>query len=327
MPTNVSPEYKAAEARYRAAKTPEERLAALEEMGSKLNKHKGTEKLYADIKRRIKQLRQEQAKSAQKRGFSITVDREGAGQVALAGLPNAGKSSLVAGFTRATPEVADYPFTTRVPVPGMLYYEDVGIQLLDMPPVSPEYTEGWVYSMIRTADAVLLVFDLTAADPTADIESARALLMDGARVPLLSRDEARAADDPKLAAKPAILIGTRLDVPGAGDMLELVREFYPGFDVIGVGNGGEGRDALPRALFDLLLLMRVYSKTPGKEADRSRPYVLERGATLLDFAGLVHKDFAEKLSYARAWGTGKFDGQRIQRDHVLADGDVIELHL
>jgi len=326
MPTNVTPEYKAAEARYRAAKTPEERLAALEEMASKLPKHKGTEKLFADIKRRIKQLRQEEAKRTARRGFSVNVEPEGAGQVALVGLPNAGKSSLLAALTRALPEVADYPFTTRRPIPGMMQFEDVGIQLVDLPPVSEEYTEGWVYSIARGAEAVLLIFDLTAPDPTADIEAVRALLSAGSKLVLLARDEAPPSDL-RIAGRPTIFVGTRLDVPGADEMLELVREVYPGFDVLGASTEGPGLDELPRAVFDLLRLMRVYAKTPGKEAELTKPFVLKRGETLLDFAGRVHKDFAERLSFARAWGEGKFDGQRIQRDHLLQDGDIVELHM
>src|SRR5262245_26187244 len=138
MTTNLAPEYKAAEARYRAARTDEERLEALEVMASTLNKHKGTEKLYADIKRRIKQLRETQESRAPKRGFAVRVDREGAAQVALAGPPNAGKSSLVAALTKAKPEVADYPFTTQAPVPGMAFFEDAPLQLVDLPPTSEE---------------------------------------------------------------------------------------------------------------------------------------------------------------------------------------------
>jgi hypothetical protein len=326
MPTNVAPEFKSAEARYRAARTDEERLEALEEMASTLNKHKGTEKLYADIKRRMKQLRESQEKKAQKRGFAIKVEREGAAQLALCGPPNAGKSSLTRALTNATPEVGDYAFTTRAPVPGMMRHEDVGLQLVDLPAMAAEYTESWVYAIVRTADAVVLVFDLTAADPTADIEGTRALLLEHAKVPLLGRGEAPPAD-PRLAARPAVLVGTRLDVPGADEMLGLLRELYPRFPVLGVGAGGLGTDAIPRAGYELLDLVRVYAKSPGKEPDRTRPFVLKRGATLLDFAGRVHKDFVEKLAFARLWGAGKFAGQRVQRDYVLEEGDVIELHL
>jgi ribosome-interacting GTPase 1 len=326
MPTNVSPEYKDAEARYRAAKTDEEKLEALERMASTLNKHKGTEKLYSDIKRRIKVLKEAEEKQTAKHGFALKVEREGAGQVVLVGPPNVGKSALLAGMTHAKPEIADYPFTTRVPMPGMMRFEDVGIQLVDLPPVPTPHVEGLIYGIIRTADAVIVVFDLTSLDPTAEIESMRALLLEGAKVPLLAKGEAAAADQ-RLASKPGLLVGTHLDVPGAIDMLDLVREAYPRLGALGFGQGMEASDEIPRAAFEMLSLVRVYAKSPGKPADKSKPFVLDKGSTLLDFAAHVHKDFAQKLSFARVWGEGKFDGQRVQRDYVLSDKDVVELHM
>lgn len=339
MPTNVTPEYKAADARYRAARTDEERLDALEEMGRTLNKHKGTEKLYADIKSRIKQLRTSLEKKGKAHGFSVKVEREGAGQLVLLGAPNVGKSSVLAALTHATPDIADYPFTTHAPVPGMMMFEDVGIQLVDLPPVSAQHTESWLYSLVRNADAALLVFDAAAADPSADIESTRALCGEH-HVPLCGRDEDMGvhAGDPRLAPKRTILVGTHVDVPGAADIVVLLRDLYPAFEIVGVEAGPdvvegpvEGRarreSPLPRLVFDMLSLLRVYSKAPGKEADRSKPFVFHRGATLHDFATRVHKDFAEKLAYARVWGEGKFDAQRVHRDYALMDGDVIELHL
>lgn len=325
MPTNVSPEYKDAEARYRAAKSDEERLEALERMASTLNKHKGTEKLYADIKRRIKQLREAEEKHSAKRGFVLKVEREGAGQVVLVGPPNVGKSSVLAAMTNAKPEVADYPFTTRAPMPGMMRYEDINIQLVDLPPIPTPHVEGIIYGIIRTADAVVLVFDLASIDPSTDIETTRTLLLEAAKVPLLQSGEAAPADQ-RLAAKPALLVGTHLDVPGAGDMLELLRDLYAGFGVFGIGHGVASGE-IPRAAYQMLSLVRVYAKSPGKPPDKSKPFVLAKGSTLLDFAGRVHKDFAERLTFARVWGDGKFDGQRVQRDYVLADKDVIELHM
>lgn len=326
MPTNVSPEYKAAEARYRAAKTDEERLDALEQMASTLNKHKGTEKLYADIKKRIKALREAGEKQTAKRGFSVKVEREGAGQVVLVGEPNAGKSSLLAAVTHATPEIADYPYTTRMPVLGMMPYENIGIQLVDLPPIASGYTESWVFNVVRTADAAVLVFDLSCDDPSASIERVRAELLDRAKVPLLGFEEAP-PEDARLAAKRSVLLATHLDASGALETLELIRQLYDGFDVLAMTKDSTDiQKDLARVVYERLELVRVYAKTPGKEADKSKPFVFKRGVTLLEFAGRVHKDLAERLTYARVWGPGKFDGQRVQRDYIAQEGDVIELH-
>ncbi len=325
MPTNVTPEYKAADARFRAARTDEERLAALEEMARTLNKHKGTEKLYADIKSRIKELKLAVDHKAGHHGHAVRVVREGAAQAVLLGPPNAGKSSLLAATTHATPEIAAYPFTTRAPLPGMAAFEDVRFQLVDLPPVTAQHTEPWVWEIAHNADAALLVFDASGLDPPADIEATRAL---GAEhmVQLLAR-AAPEPEDFRVAGLPALLVGTHVDVPGADELLGLVREAYSGFDVVGVGAGGAGAEAIPRLLFERLGLVRVYAKPPGKEVDRSRPFVLRRGATVGEFAARVHKDFADRLAFARLWGHGAFEAQRVHKDHELADGDCVELHL
>ena len=140
MPANLTPEYERAEQRYREAGDDAERLEALREMLSTIPKHKGTEKMQADLKRRISQL----VKAGGKRARARTVDpfhvpRGGAGQIVLLGLPNVGKSMLVATTTDASVKVAEYPYTTALPVPGMWPYQDVQIQVVDTPPVTAEH--------------------------------------------------------------------------------------------------------------------------------------------------------------------------------------------
>src|SRR3954453_8943800 len=166
MPANLPPQYSRAEEEFRKAATAGERLEKLREMFRLLPKHKGTEKLQSDLKKRISRTRDEieGAKSSGKKGgVSYRIPREGAGQVVLVGPPNAGKSALLAALTNATPEVADYPFTTRRPMPGMMTFENVQIQLVDMPPISHEYMESWMSQITRNADGVLLVVDLSDA--------------------------------------------------------------------------------------------------------------------------------------------------------------------
>jgi len=322
MPANLTPEYMAADRKFKAAATPQEKLAALEEMLATIPKHKGTEKMQADIKRRIARLRTEtQRHRGVARGKPFYhVDREGAGQLVLVGAPNTGKSALLAALTHAAPEVADYPFTTRVPLPGMMTYENVQIQLVDLPPITAELTEGWLYALIRTADAALLVTDLAADDLLEQTEQVLTLLT-RANIHL------SAAPAPP-NHKRALVIANKLDAPGAGDRLALLRQFIgPRLPVLAVSAlAGTGLEALREAGFRLLDVIRVYSKPPGKKADLTAPFILPGGSTVLDAAEAVHKDLREKIRYARLWGRQGYQGQMVGRDHVLADGDVIEIH-
>ncbi len=325
MPANLTPEYLAAEARYRAAKTDQERLAALQEMLSTIPKHKGTEKLQAEIKRKIAQLRTAPRKRGPSRSTLDFIEREGAGQVALAGLPNSGKSSLLARLTNARPEIADYPFSTSKPLPGMMEFEDIQIQLIDLPPLARGYTEGWVYSHIRNADLVLAVIDLAAEDPQRDLLELLALLEEE-RIRLAA--EASPGLDQGMLVKAGLLCGTKLDLPGAEEGLARLRAESRGLPLVAVSAGrGEGLEELKRAIFTSLRIIRVYTKEPGKKPDMERPYTLPRGSTVLDLARAIHQEFAQRLRYALLWGSGKFEGQRVPRDHPLQDRDIVELHI
>jgi hypothetical protein len=326
MPANLSPEYLQAEQRFKSAKSTEEKLTALEEMFSTIPKHKGTEKMQADIKRRLSKLRTEQAKKPVSRvGLLHRVEREGAGQVALVGPPNSGKSALVRHLTHATPEVADYPFTTRAPLPGMMAFEDVQIQLVDLPPVHPDFPESWLYQIIRNADACLLIVDLSDPDLLEDLETTLGQLGD-AKVQLGQGPPP--ANPTGWLAKPTLLVGNKLDAAGAAENLEILKELYgTRFPILALSaETGAGLDELRRAVFELLELVRVYTKAPGKKLELTAPYVLKRGSRLIDLAAHVHHDFLAQLKYARVWGHGKFEGQMVNRDYLLADKDVVELH-
>jgi ribosome-interacting GTPase 1 len=325
MPANLTPEYLNAEQRFKSAKTTPEKIEALEEMQATIPKHKGTEKMQADIKRRLAKLRNEQSKRPASRvGLLYKVDKEGAGQLALVGPPNSGKSALIRALTHATPEVADYPFTTRAPQPGMMAFEDIQFQLVDLPPVHPELHESWVYQIIRNADATLLVVDLGDPDLLEDLETTLAEMVK-AKVHL------GRGPMPEVVGwlqKRTLLVGSKRDRSGAGNDLEILRELYgERFDILAVSaETGEGLDALRHAVFELLDLVRVYTKAPGHKLEKTPPYVLRRGSHLVDLAAMVHHDFVAQLKYARVWGHGKFEGQRVNRDYVLADKDIVELH-
>ncbi len=334
MPANLTPEYLEAERKFRAATTREEKLAALEEMLATIPKHKGTEKMQADIRRRIAKLRQEAGRrpsTARHKPF-FYIEKEGAGQVVLVGPPNSGKSSLLARLTHAAPEIAAYPFTTRLPMPGMMEFENVQIQLVDMPPLAPSYTEPWMLALVRQADAALLVFDLADDDVLTKIEETL-LLLDQANIHLRSpspTDSSPALEGGRTSApKRALVLGTKFDLPGARENMELVREWLgERFRLLPVSaQTGENLEVLRREVYDLLGIIRVYTKEPGKKPDLTAPFVLKRGSTVADIARAIHRDFVERLKYARIWGIGKFDGQLVHRDHVLEDGDILELHV
>jgi uncharacterized protein len=328
MTTNLSPEYKDAEQAFRAAKDPAERLSWLERMLATIPKHKGTEKMQADLKRRISKLKEGQEVSGSKKGFSVRVEAEGAAQVALIGSPNVGKSALVEVTTNARVEVADFPFSTREPVPAMLHFENLQFQLVDLPPVSREHMESFVPEIIRNADCALWLIDASVQDVQRWVDETVSALIEK-KVDLVgSHAQGGGRQDP-VRKLPTLILASKMDVKGAQTGLDWLRQrFEPAFGLHPVSAMADNDFSwLGKALFDLNQLLRAYSKPPGKEPDPSLPFVMHRGDRLIDFATRVHKDFAAKLKYARVWGKGKFDGQRISANQELTDGDVIELHL
>lgn len=331
MPANLTPQYLEAEGKFRAAETIQEKLDALDEMMAVIPKHKGTEKMRADIKKRIAKLRQkDKSAGSAKKGLEYNVQKEGAGQVVMAGSPNSGKSLIMRRLTAAEPEVAVYPFTTRRPMPGMMEYEDILIQLVDIPPIAEDATEPWVVALVRAADAVLLVLDLAGGTILDDIENVKDELIKG-KVRLIAPGEEPPAGDFAVGTvfKPAIIVANKLDQPDAEENLSIFYELYNSeLPILPVSAlTGEGLEELKRRMFDLLGVVRVYTKIPGKPPDYNKPFVLKKGSTIADLAASVHKEFVHKLRFAKAWGTGKPDGMMAGRDQELDDRDVIELHV
>lgn len=313
MPANLTPDYLAAEREYKSAQTQAEKVAALELMLATVPKHKGTEKLQADLKRRLSQARKEsQKKGAAHSAPFYAVEKEGAGQVVLVGPPNSGKSQLVCALTHAQPEVADYPFTTRFPTPGMVSYQNVQIQLVDLPPVSAEFMEPWVPQVIRNADLSVLLVDVN--DPA---------VLD--QIEFIERTLERHRLPP-----PGLLAGNKVDLPGGWSNLAALEELY-GDRYRYIGTAATERttlDGFARALFDALRIVRVYTKAPGRKAELSSPFVLRRGQTVQDAARLVHKDFAEHLKFARLYHiAGSHEGLMVERSHMVEDEDILEFHI
>ncbi len=324
MPANLPPEYLAAEERFRRGKSPQEKLMALQEMLSVIPKHKGTDKLRAQLRSKLSKLREEsQKKRSTGRGFyPFNVKKEGAGQILFVGLPNVGKSTLLSRLTNACTEIAEYPFTTRAPVVGMMDFENIQIQLVDSPAVTMELGEAWFTNLARNADALVLMIDL-GYDP---LEQMKTILekLDEAGLSPMGGGVPSSPDQ-----KNVIVACNKADLSGSQNQQGVLqKEFGTRFPIVCLSaRMATGLELLKRKLFELLNIIRIWSKIPGKEIDHSMPFVLPKGSSVEEMARLVHKDFLKKLKFARIWGSERFSGQRVKMGFTLSDGDVVELHM
>lgn len=327
MPANLPPHYFEAEKRYREAKTPAGKVEALEEMLMIMPKHKGTDKLRADVRRKISKFKSlsQQKKGTGKRETAYSIDREGAAQVVIIGPPNSGKSSLVDRLTNASPEVADFPHTTWKPTPGMVPYENIQFQLVDTPPINREYVDPWMADLIRRCDILVVVLDLHK-DPLQQFEETLSVLQElrifpeGYPVPPDLKK-------PPFIKKTLVLVN-KTDSPSDEEDYEIFTALWEGkLPCLDVSTQtGRHLERFVQTIFETANIIRVFSKPPGKDADLNQPFVLPKDSTLEDLAGKIHKEFVTNLKFARIWGKGVYDGQMIQRDHVLQDGDVVEIH-
>ena len=328
MPANLPPDYFEAEKDFREAKTPEAKVEALEEMLSIVPKHKGTDKLRANLRRRLSKFKDQsqKKKGVSKRKAAFSIGREGAAQVAVIGPPNVGKSSLIDLLTNTFPEIADFPHTTQKPTQGMASYEDIQYQLVDTPPITKEYMEPLMGDLIRRADILVVLLDLYGStlqqyEDVMDILHSLRVYADESEVPADLRK-------PPFIKK-ILIVANKMDKPEDVEDLDVFMELTEmRMPCIGMSvRTGKNIPLFMERIFDLSEVIRVYTKSPGKEPDMKAPYVIPRESTLEELAGRIHKDFVKQLKNARIWGRAVRDGQMVQRDYVMQDGDVVEINV
>jgi len=325
MPANLPPQYFEAEKRYRAAKDPEEKIAALQAMLAVMPRHKGTDRLHAELRRKIAKFSEEaERKYATARRAGFYIRKEGAGQVMLVGPPNTGKSQLLAALTDAVPDIADYPFTTKVPVPGMMRYQNIQIQLVDTPPIGHKEIRALLANSLRNADLIAIVIDLSQ-EPITQVEATLQELREARIEPLTEAMRATLGSYPRSM----LIVGNKNDLPGAlvnwDVLLKRYGKLFPLVSISAKEHGG--LNEFKEVVYRSLNIIRVYTKSPGSKPDLGDPMILRKGSTVEEAAESLHKDFCKNLKYAVVWGSGKYDGQRVSRKHVLQDGDIVEFHI
>jgi small GTP-binding protein len=265
---------------------------------------------YADLRKSLlAEIEDTRVRSSAVHRDSIAIRREGAAQIGLVGPPNVGKSSLLQALSEIQIKTGDYPFTTLRPVPALTRIGGVLIQLVEIPGLIEGAAEDHgggraLLGVLRTVDAI--VFCCRADGDPADLEIVRA-------------EVAAAAID-----KPAFLAATRADEADSGS-LDRLAEAFPGLAVVPVSILDEGTlDAFRAAAWELTGLIRVHLRKDGA-VDRE-PLALQPGATVTDVADWVHRELAASFTGARVWGpSARFEGQLVGRDHIVLDGDVVEI--
>lgn len=294
MPVNAGPEYFAAEKKYSDAKTKKEKIVALEEMIRLAPKHKSSEKLLRDLRKRLAKLKKELKKEVATRAIAkpkFVIRKEGAAQVCILGLTNSGKSSLLRALTNAKVEIGDYPFTTKLPAVGMMDYTGVRVQLVEIPSTfTPD-----VMSIVRTCDLILILLDGTG-DLEEQLEELTELL-----------------EKSGLESKRLLIVASKSDKKRNENVLHVS------------ATTGNGLLRLKEEIWSRLDLIRVHTKSPdAPKADK--PLTLKPSSTVRDVVKEVHKTMLKDFRFARVFNKTKHSGRKVGLDYVLSDLDVVEIH-
>lgn len=385
MPANLPVEAQKALAKYQVARTPMEKLRALEEALSLIPTHKGTEKLRGRLKRRMAELRREIERRASARSGRrdyFTVPKEGAAQIAVIGAANSGKSTLLKALTNAKPVIASYQLSTTRPIPGMMLYQGIEIQLVELPAILTEELEetqftGRSLGLAKNADALLILLDglnnplqqftkivelldeigVRVKPPRVEVrvekkdsggirlvvfgtlhgdyrEVVQLLRSIGVRDAVVKvygeafPEDLEDAVIRDLVYKKTVVALNKLDsidVEETEELKHFLNRYKIPFTAISAEKG-EGLEELKKLLLESLELIRVYTQKDGVVVNK--PIVVKRGCTIKTLAEFIHKEVAEKMKYARVWGRSvKLQGQRVGPDHVLEDGDIVEIYV
>ncbi|MDI6783434.1 MAG: 50S ribosome-binding GTPase [bacterium] len=332
MPANLSPQYKEAERKYKSTRDKKERLACLREMLALIPKHKGTEKLQADLKAKISKLNDElrHGKKSGAHRHTFHIERvPNIPQLVLLGYPNVGKSQLLGSLTHAKSEVTPYPFATRQPIPGIMSYEDIKIELIDTTAITNDFMEPWISDIVRGVDAMIILVDLGEDNVLDQVQDIIDRLMK-VKIVLVGRQVVSTpTEDYTILRKPTLIVGNKSDLDIDEINAKTIIEFYGNqFDFVSISALNQTNlNAFTQMVFKGLEIIRVYTKVPGHKPDLANPFVLPKGSTVLEVARVIHKEIAEHFHTARIWGSTKFEGQHVEKDYIVQDKDIVEIHL
>jgi ribosome-interacting GTPase 1 len=331
MPANLTPQYYKLEKEFKQERDPHEKLRLARELLAIMPKHKGTDKLQAEMKAKISKLKEQVEGGGSRHGIHRVdphshIEREGAAQIILIGPPNSGKSSLLDILTHAQPAIADFPFTTQEPLTGMAEFETVHLQMIDTPPIAAEHMEAYLPNLVRQADVVVLVLDVSS--PECEAEHAMVTERLAEKRIVLCPEVPEEVEDPRILYKRCFIAAHKFLDDGGKEGLARLQASHGDFEIIGTSIlEDDTLKQLMAAVFRSLGVIRIYTKRVGHDIEYRDPIILPVGGTVEDAARSIHKDFAHKLMFAKIWGEGKFEGQRVKNSFVLSDRDVVEFHI
>jgi uncharacterized protein len=298
MPINASPHFEKAQIEYERAETTEQKISCLKKMIALAPKHKGSEVLLRQLRTRLKKLKYSYEKESKKAGSTQKGIKKEEMQAVIIGFTNSGKSSLLKNLTNAEPEIANYEFTTKKPIIGILFFEKTKIQLIEIPAIESEYCNK---SLINTADTILILVDNlnSIKEIEKNLEKAK-----GKRIIVFNNK--KNLNENSLRKISATLQSKKYNFVLISPKIK------------------EGIEELKNKIFQSFDKIRVYTKEPHKEKS-PKPLILNPESTVRDVAEKILKNFSEKIKQTRIWGpSSKFPGQKVGLKHILKDLDIVE---